>query len=154
MYQFDGQLKKGINRQGWTYIDVPAEISIKFKKTGRIPVSGSVDNVKFRTSVLPKGDGTFYFFVSIPLRQSIGKKAGDYVTVLIEEDTKPRIVNVPKDIFEALSTSDLALATFNKFSYSHKKELIEWINEAKRTETRQRRIAKAVVILESYKKRR
>ena len=151
MYKFEAQLKKGINRQGWTYVDIPATVSKKFKDKGRIPVAGSVDHESFRTSILSKGDGTYYLFVSQPLQKKIGKTAGDYIKIQIEEDEKPRTVDVPADIIEAFSTSRKAITTFTNFSYSHKKELTEWINEAKRTETRERRIIKAIVMLENYK---
>jgi len=152
MYKFEAQLKKGINRQGWTYVDIPATVSKKFKDKGRIPVAGSVDHESFRTSILPKGDGTYYLFVSQPVQNKIGKTVGDYVKIQFAEDLEPRTVDVPNDIIEAFSVSRKAIATFTGFSYSHKKELTEWINEAKKTETRERRIVKAIVMLENYKK--
>jgi hypothetical protein len=152
MHQFEAQLKKGINHQGWTYVDIPETLSKKFKKKGRIPVTGFVENESFRTSILPKGDGTYYLFVSQPLQKKTGKTAGDYVKIKLSEDIEPRTVDVPNDIIEAFSVSQKALSTFTRFSYSHKKELTEWINEAKRTETRERRIIKAIVMLENYKK--
>lgn len=150
MYQFEAQLKKGINHQGWTYFDIPETVSKKFKKKGRILVTGFVDNESFRTSILPKGDGTHYLFVSQPLLKKTGKTAGDFVKIKLAEDIEPRTVEVPADIIEAFSVSQKAITTFTKFSYSHKKELTEWINEAKKTETRERRIIKAIVMLENY----
>ena len=152
MFKFEAQLKKGINQQGWTYVDIPATVSRKFEKKGRIPVTGSVDNESFRTSILPKGDGTHYLFVSQPLLKITGKTVGDFVKIIFSEDIEPRTVDVPDDIIEAFSVSQKAITTFTKFSYSHKKELTEWINEAKRQDTRERRIIKAMVMLENYKK--
>jgi hypothetical protein len=152
MYQFETQLKKGVNKQGWAYVDIPAVVSGKLKKKGRIPVSGSVDNETFRTSILPKGDGTHYLFVSQPLQKKIRKTTGDFICVKFEEDIQPRTVDMPDDIIQAFSVSRKALATFTNFSYSHKKELMEWINDAKKSETRERRIVKAIVMLENYRK--
>lgn len=50
----------------------------------------------------------------------------------------------PADLLAALKKNKKALATFEKFSPSHKREYIEWIVEAKTDETRQRRLAQAV----------
>jgi uncharacterized protein YdeI (YjbR/CyaY-like superfamily) len=47
---------------------------------------------------------------------------------------------VPADLTAALSKSKKAQVTFDAFSYSHKKEYVEWITEAKRPETRAERI--------------
>lgn len=149
MHQFETQLKKGINVHGWTYIDIPAVISKKLKKKGRILVIGFIENETFRSSLLPKGDGSHYLFVSKPLQKNIGKTAGDFVKVKLEEDTKPRIVEVPEDIINAFSESPKAILTFNNFPYSHKKELTDWINDAKKAETRERRIVKAILMLEN-----
>jgi len=44
------------------------------------------------------------------------------------------------------------MATYQNFSYSHKKELNDWINEAKKIETRERRIVKMIFMLEKYRK--
>lgn len=152
MYKFEAQLKRGINRQGWTYVDIPALVSKKFKDKGRIPVAGYIDREPFRTSILSKGDGMYYLFVSQPLQKKLGKTVGDYLKIQLAEDIEPRTVDVPNDIIEAFSVSRKAISTFAGFSYSHKKELTEWINEAKKAETRERRIIKAIVMLENYKK--
>jgi uncharacterized protein YdeI (YjbR/CyaY-like superfamily) len=51
---------------------------------------------------------------------------------------------VPNDLISALKKNKKALSTFDDFSYSHKKEYVEWIIEAKREETRTQRLAMAV----------
>ena len=152
MHQFEAQLKKGINRQGWTYIDVPASVCRELNRKGKIKVCGNIDAGNFRSSFLPKGDGTYYLFVNRPLLKMINKTAGDYVTVTFAEDTAPRTVDVPDDIRRAFAENPKAEDTFTGFSYSHKKELMEWINDAKKEETRKRRIVKAILMLENYKK--
>lgn len=59
----------------------------------------------------------------------------------------PRSVEVPKDFKMALGNNSDARAAFEKFSYSHKKEWVDWITQAKKRETRARRIAKAIAVL-------
>ncbi len=51
---------------------------------------------------------------------------------------------VPPDLAAALKKSKAAAKTFEGFSYSHRKEYIEWITEAKREETRQKRVATTI----------
>ena len=58
--------------------------------------------------------------------------------------TKKRALTVPTDLSAALKKNKRALAVFEKFAPSHKREYIEWITEAKRDETRAKRLAQAV----------
>jgi hypothetical protein len=67
---------------------------------------------------------------------------------------KPRVVEVPDDFQAALDRSPAAKAFFDSIAYTHKKEYVRWITEAKKAETRESRIAKAVEMLESGKKSR
>lgn len=53
---------------------------------------------------------------------------------------KPKTVAVPSDLATALKKDRKARATFDGFSPSHRREYIEWITDAKRPETRQRRL--------------
>lgn len=152
MFHFTTQLIKGSDRRGWTFLNIPAKVSLKFHTKGRIKVAGKIDMENFRTSLLPKGDGTHFLFVSQPLLKKIRKAAGDFVEVHLEEDLQPRSVDLPEDMRRALSQSPLAMATYQNFSYSHKKELNDWINEAKKIETRERRIVKMIFMLEKYRK--
>jgi uncharacterized protein YdeI (YjbR/CyaY-like superfamily) len=60
---------------------------------------------------------------------------------------------VPADFVAALNKSKKARAAFDNFSYSHKKEYLEWITEAKREETRVKRIRTALEWLAEGKSR-
>lgn len=60
---------------------------------------------------------------------------------------------IPKDLTAALSKNKTANATFDKFAYSHKKEYVQWIEEAKTEATRNKRLATAVEWLSEGKSR-
>jgi uncharacterized protein YdeI (YjbR/CyaY-like superfamily) len=60
------------------------------------------------------------------------------------QSKKPKALEVPDYFLAALKKNKKALAAFEKFSPSHKKEYVEWIVEAKREETRTSRIAQAI----------
>ncbi len=59
---------------------------------------------------------------------------------------------LPPDLEELLKASEKAWNNFNNLSPSHKKQYILWINSAKKTETKQRRLSKAIKLLEQNKK--
>jgi uncharacterized protein YdeI (YjbR/CyaY-like superfamily) len=61
--------------------------------------------------------------------------------------TARRTVRVPADFKQALAGNTAAGTAFAAFSYSHKKEWVDWITQAKKSETRARQIAKAVSVL-------
>ena len=67
--------------------------------------------------------------------------AGDKLDVAIELDTEPRVVEVPADLAAALKKAKV-IEAFDKLSYTHRKEHVRAVNEAKAAETRQRRIDK------------
>jgi uncharacterized protein YdeI (YjbR/CyaY-like superfamily) len=62
----------------------------------------------------------------------------------MELDTEPRRVRVPRDLPEALAEDPAASAAFKRMSFTHRREYVDWFEEAKRPETRARRIAKTV----------
>jgi len=76
-------------------------------------------------------------------RQAFGVEIGDEVDVLIELDTAPRDVEVPADLAQALDSAGVR-ERFDALAYSHRKEHVRAIEEAKKPETRQRRIVAAV----------
>jgi uncharacterized protein YdeI (YjbR/CyaY-like superfamily) len=69
-------------------------------------------------------------------------------------DSGPREVTVPGDLEAALARDDTARATFDGLSYTHRKEWVRWIEEAKKAETRATRLAKTVESLRAGKRSR
>lgn len=60
---------------------------------------------------------------------------------------------IPDELMKALSKNKKAKAAFDGFSYSHKKEYVEWITEAKTEPTRNKRLATAIEWLAEGKSR-
>ena len=71
------------------------------------------------------------------------------VEVTLEEDLAPRSVDVPADLQAALRLKPEANRVFDALSFSHKREYVNWIIEAKRSETRAQRILRVVDALRS-----
>jgi uncharacterized protein YdeI (YjbR/CyaY-like superfamily) len=101
----------------------------------------------FRSSLFPNGDGTHHMMVNKAMKTGAQAQAGDTVRVVLEPDTAPRTVETPPDLVAALATSPDAQARYEQLAYSHKKEYVEWIESAKKDETRARRVEQAVAMV-------
>lgn len=62
----------------------------------------------------------------------------------MKRDAEARQLDIPADLLDALAEDEATQAAFEKLPYSHKKEYVEWIESAKKSETRQRRIHSAL----------
>jgi uncharacterized protein YdeI (YjbR/CyaY-like superfamily) len=87
-------------------------------------------------------------------RAHAGVAAGDEVEVHIESDTAARDVTLPSDLAEALREDGPAQSFFESLAYTHRKEWIRWIEEAKKPDTRANRVEVAVEALGAGKRNR
>lgn len=144
-HEFDATIaKEGEEANASFFLHVPPEVVADFGKKGQVKVKVVIDGYAYRTSIAPYG-GTHYLGVRKEIRQAIGKLDGGPVHVSIEVDSDPRVVEVPEDFAEVMEIN--VRAAFDKLSYTHQKEYVAWIVEAKKAETRQRRIEKAVEMI-------
>jgi uncharacterized protein YdeI (YjbR/CyaY-like superfamily) len=97
--------------------------------------------------------GEFLLGLSREVRQGAGVEAGDLVDVVLELDAAPREVEVPEALAAALAEDPEAQAGFDAMAFTHRKEYARWVGEAKREETRQRRVEQALEMIRSGKTR-
>lgn len=122
--------------------------------TGRRPaVRVTVGGHTYRTTVASMG-GRFLVPLSAENRTAAGVAAGDEVDVDIELDDAPREIAVPDDLAAALAADDRARTYFDSLAFTHRKEWVRWIEEAKKPETRTTRVAKTVQSLREGKRTR
>ena len=152
MQQFEASLVRPAGTGTWTFVQIPFDVVGTYGARGQLKVKGTVNDVPIRASLMPNGNGTHYMVVNQSVRDEAGVTAGDAVRVTIEPDTDERTVDVPEDFQEALGANVEAFGFFEKLSYSHRKEYVEWIMSAKKEETRARRIGQAVDMLAKGKK--
>jgi hypothetical protein len=86
------------------------------------------------------------------VRAAIGKNVGDMIEVSVEADTEPREVEVPPALQQWLDKEPDIKEFFGKLSFTHRKEYVNYLNEAKREETRLKRLEKAVEMLRNKQK--
>ncbi|HEX8847701.1 MAG TPA: YdeI/OmpD-associated family protein [Pyrinomonadaceae bacterium] len=135
-----------------TGICIPFDVEKVFGTRARVPVRGTINGFPYRSSIFPMGGGKHYMAVNKGIREGAKAKGGETVSVVMERDEEPRIITPPKDFARALKANKNAQATWAKLSYTHQKEHAKAIEEAKRPETRARRIEKAIAQLAAGKK--
>jgi hypothetical protein len=124
---------------------LPADVAAAMGGRARIPVAGAINGVPFRGSTMPMGDGRHCVGFRREVRaQAGGVEDGDAVTIEIGRDDAPRTVDTPPDLAAALDVDAAVRAAFEAMSYTHRKEWVQAVMDAKRPETRTRRIAQAV----------
>lgn len=124
------------------------EQSRKLGSQRAVNITGTLNGAPFQNSFLPAGDGRHYLVVSRTLRQAARVSLGDTAELVFEIETAPRPVRVPNDLRQALAQAPRALAAFDRLPSSHQREYLDYIEEAKKPETRAKRIAQTVEKLE------
>src|SRR5215210_4336653 len=137
---FEAQLEKHENMEA-TGITIPFDVEKVFGAK-RIPVKVWVNGVEHRSTIFRMG-GKYMMAVPKRFRDAAGIKGGEMISVTMERDTEKRAVEVPKDLADALVKENLQ-DVFSKMSYTHQKEYVNAVNDAKREETRVRRIDKII----------
>jgi hypothetical protein len=131
-------------------IVVPPQVVEGLGGGKRPAVKVTLNGYSYRSTVAVMG-GDFMVGVSAEHREKAGVGGGQTLEVEIELDTEVRVVEAPADLVSALTAAG-ALAAFEALAFSHRKEHVRSINEAKAPETRQRRIQATVLKVLAAKK--
>ena len=126
-------------------LDVPAAVSDAFGMRGHVPVVGTADGAELTANFVPVGDGRHRLFLNATVRGAISKGAGDSVEIRVRLDRRDRTpeTRTPSDLREALA-EDGASAAWEALAPSRRKELLVWLADAKRDQTRAARIGRIV----------
>lgn len=148
MIQFKTQIqkfKKQGEKTGWTYILIPQklahELNPGIKKSFR--VKGCFDDYEFDAmTLLPMGEGDFIIPIKADVRKKIAKRAGETLDVTLSLQTKSYEIDI--EFMECLNDEPAAISYFNTLPGSHRNYFSKWIESAKTTPTKAKRIAMAV----------
>ena len=123
------------------YIPLTFDPKAVFGKV-RAPVKVTLNGYTYRSTIAAMGGPP-----CIPLRKSnreaAGLEGGERIDVRLDLDTEARVVKPPADLVKALTAAS-AWDRWQDLSYTHQREHVEAIEEAKKPETRARRIERAV----------
>ena len=126
-------------------IEVPPSVVEGFGQGKRPKVTVTLNGYTYRSTVAVMG-GKYLLPLAKVHREAAGVKDGAKVEVTLELDTAPREVDVPKDFAAALKKAGLR-AAFDALAFTHRKEHVRAIEEAKAPETRLHRIEKALAMV-------
>jgi hypothetical protein len=119
----------------------------------RVPVTVTVNGYTY-TSTICALDGRYWIPVNKTVREGAKVAAGEKVKVEVAEDAAPRVVKAPADLAKLLKADAKLKAAWEKLSFSHKREHVGALEEAKKPETRARRLEKLTEALRAPKKSR
>jgi hypothetical protein len=131
---------------GGAFVEVPFDVEAAFGSK-RPKVKAMIEGVPYRGLLVRMGGPNHMLIILKGIREQIGKTFGDEINVSVELDTEERVIEIPKDLLKELKKDREAKAIFEKLSFTHRKEYVTWINEARKEETRQKRILKTIEML-------
>jgi hypothetical protein len=140
-------VQKQANKGGWTYVvlsDIPTN---EKDRLGLVRVCGWIDTYELKQfNLLPMKDGNMLLPLKMAVRKKIGKQEGDTVHVVLYADDSP--VVIPDDLLVCLLDSEKAHQYFLSLSDSNQKYYIDWIEEARKMDTKVERLSKMIERLE------
>jgi len=134
---------------GGAYLEIPFDVVAVFGKK-RVKIVADFEGIPYR-GTLAVYDGIYMLLVLKSIRSALGKQIGDTIKVTVTEDIIPRIIEPPEDFYTRLKEHPEALEFYEKSSFTCKKIYVNWINSAKKPETRKSRIEKAIGMLQENK---
>lgn len=124
-------------------VSVPGSVSRWFGESGPIPVLGLLGRVGISATLVPVGGGGHKLYLNEQMRSEAGLQSGDRTEITLWRDDSLRETVIPEDLAEELESAGL-LEEFLGWPPSHQREYVLAVEDAKRPETRQRRIAMTV----------
>ncbi len=143
-YKFQAKIIAGDG--GGAGVLFPYDTHQEFGTKGRVPIHATFDGVPYTGSLIKYGFPQHTLHLPKAIREQLGKVPGDTIDVVVWKDESERVLDVPEP-FAKLMEQEGLLPFFESLSYTHRKEYCRWITEAKKEETRSRRLEKAVEML-------
>jgi Bacteriocin-protection, YdeI or OmpD-Associated/Domain of unknown function (DUF1905) len=138
----------------WTFLILPKEASAKLPSRGMVSVEGTLKGIAFQATLEPDGQGGHWLKVDQALRETAGAEAGDVISLEIAPVAEEPEPSVPAELENALAAADLkARALWSDITPVARRDWIQWIESAKREETRLKRIESACDMLAKGKRR-
>ena len=135
------------------FVEFPHDLKELFGVGNLVPITAVFDGrVPYQGVLAKMGGPRPVLVIRKDVRAALGKGPGDEVEVEVRLDDAPRTVELADDVAAALDAGG-ARADFDALAYSHRKEFVRWIEEAKRPEPRRTRIEKTCAMVNAGEKR-
>lgn len=135
------------------FVEFPFSTIELFDKKGQVKIKALFDDkVEYRGSLVKMKSDCHILGLTQEIRKQLNKTFGDNVSVSLIEDKEERTVEIADDISSIFNENQEAKILFDKMSYTHRKEYIRWIEEAKKPETRENRKIKMIQMILNGKK--
>ena len=134
----------------WPHLFLTAAASRWLGRRGMVNVIVNVDGVTFRRTARPDGKGGHFILFNAEMRERSGVEPGDRVRVGLEVDHAPRTVDTPRELEQALRSDPPARDAYRAMPLSHRRAYVEFIEEAKRPETKVRRVQQALRMMTQW----
>ena len=116
-------------------------------------MEGTLNGCRFQATLDPDGHLSHWLKVSRELQQAAGAEVGDTVVLQIQPVDREPEPAIPSDLLEALAASAEARAAWDETTTIARLDWIHWIESARQSKTRAKRISDACVMLASGKTR-
>jgi bifunctional DNA-binding transcriptional regulator/antitoxin component of YhaV-PrlF toxin-antitoxin module len=145
-YKFKAKIEPA--GMGGSFVLFPYDTEKEFGTKGKVPVKATFDGIAYTGSLIKYGYPQHSLHVPKAIREEAGKGPGDVLDVVVWKDDEKRVLEVPVALAQMMKKEGL-LAFFESLSYTHRKEYCRWISEAKKEDTRAKRLDKAVVMMKA-----
>jgi len=143
-YRFQAKIEAGDG--GGAYVLFPFDVEREFGTKGKVAVQARFNRVPYAGTLIKYGNPLHMLPMLKTIREQTRTSPGDTVDVELWKDNEPRVVEVPPDFHEAMQKQRV-LPLFDRLSFTHRKEYCRWITDARKDETREIRVERAVELL-------
>jgi hypothetical protein len=141
-------------------VDIPRDVSKAIRSVAdgdplHVPVHGWIEGLPFKSTLVPRGGGSYRLHVHSRIWRKLRIDAGAAVEVTLLVDTEPRQAVLPPDLAAGLADVPRALAVFNALTVALRRQIAQYVDAAKQARTREKRVQLVVRrMLQRAKKRR
>jgi hypothetical protein len=128
----------------WPHLFLSPEASAWLGRRGMVDLIVNVNGVMFRRTARPDGAGGHFVVFNAEMRERSGVEPGDRLRVGLAADHAPNVVNTPRELEQALESDPAARSAYGSMPPSHRHAYVQFVQEAKRPETKVRRIQQAL----------
>jgi hypothetical protein len=126
-------------------VDIPRDISKAIRNSAEgdplhVPVHGWIEGLPFKSTLVPRGGGSYRLHVHSRIWRKLGIDAGAAVEVTLLVDTEPREAVLPPDLAAGLADTPRALAIFNALTVALRRQIVQYVNQAKQVRTREKHV--------------